>query len=279
MKIIQITDTHLGAPDERVGGLFPIDRLSACMADIEVNHADAAFCVISGDITDAGEVAAYQALSAILSTSTVPVILMMGNHDHRENMCDLFPHIPRDIDGFVQWRWETDQGVFLFLDTVDHGRHEGLYCERRRAWLSDNLDESRDRQVYLFMHHPPFDVGLPGLDAIGIREREALAELLSHHKNIRHLFFGHVHRPIAGSWQGIPFTSLKGTNHAVALDFTALEYIPRCHEPPTYAIILIEDDKVLVHFHDFLDQTKIVLDEDGRWVFALTGKDVQGDAA
>ncbi len=279
MKIIQITDTHLGTPDERVSGLSPIDRLKACVADIESSHTDAAFCVLSGDLADAGKIEAYQALAGILAPLTPPVILMVGNHDHREQMCAAFPLITRDENGFVQKHLRRDEGDFIFLDTVDQGSHKGLYCERRRRWLSDRLDEAHSRPVYLFMHHPPFDVGLPSLDALGLQEKEPFAEILSGHDNIRHLFFGHVHRPIAGSWLGIPFTTLRGTNHAVAFDFTAPGYVPKSYEPPAYAVILIDDVKVVVHLHDYLNETKIVLNDDGRWVFALTGKEIEWSAA
>ncbi len=274
MKIIQITDNHLGTPDERIGGLSPVDRLKACIDDIESNHSDAAFCVFTGDITDAGKPGAYQAFSEILETLTPPKILIIGNHDHREHMCLAFPEIPRDENGFVQRCLRRDEGDFLFLDTLDQGHHTGLYCEPRRRWLSNRLEEAGERPVYLFMHHPPFDVGLPSLDAVGLQDKEAFAGILSGHKNIRHLFFGHVHRPIAGSWNGIPFTTLNGTNHAVAFDFSAPGYVPYSHEPPTYAVIFIDDSRVLVHIHDYLNQTKIVLNNDGDRVFALTGKKI-----
>ncbi len=209
MKIIQITDSHLGSPDERIAGLSPVDRLKACVDNIELNHSDAAFCVFTGDLTDAGKPEVYQVFSEILDILTPPKFLMAGNHDHREHMCAAFPVIPRDENGFVQHCLRCDEGDFLFLDTLDQGHHTGLYCEQRRRWLSNRLKEAEDRPVYLFMHHPPFDIGLPSLDVLGLRDKEAFAGILAGHKNIRHLFFGHVHRPIAGSWNGIPFTTLS----------------------------------------------------------------------
>ncbi len=274
MKIIQITDTHIGAPDERICGLSPIERLTACVADIETNHSDAAFCVFTGDLSDAGKPAAYNVLSEILSPLSPPVILLPGNHDHREHLCEAFPELQRDHNGFVQNHLRRDEGDFIFLDTLDQGRDSGLYCSARRDWLRRSLDQTQGRPVYLFMHHPPFDVALPSLDALGLDEKEAFAELLSGFDNIRHLFFGHVHRPIAGSWQNISFTTLRGTNHSVPLDFTTTGYVPRSYEPPSYAVVLIDDDKVLVHLHDFLDDTKIIRNSDDLWVCAKDGKDV-----
>jgi hypothetical protein len=70
---------------------------------------------------------------------------------------------------------------------------------------------------------------------------------------VQHLFFGHVHRPISGSWQGIPFSSLRATNHQVALDLHGSRAVPGSFEPPAYAVVLVDRHLTLVHNHDFLD--------------------------
>lgn len=44
---------------------------------------------------------------------------------------------------------------------------------------------------------------------------ETAIEGLQH--KIAHFFFGHIHRPILGSFKGIPYSTLRGTNHQVAL--------------------------------------------------------------
>ena len=124
------------------------------------------------------------------------------------------------------------------LDTVEEGKSWGSYCQKRLLWLKDALENARGRNVYLFMHHPPFDVGIPCVDRIGLGiDGHKISEVLSKHDNIRHLFFGHIHRPISGSWNGIPYSTLRGTNHQVPLDFEALEIVPKSHEPPAYAIV------------------------------------------
>ena len=127
----------------------------------------------------------------------------------------------------------------MMLDTVEEGKGWGSYCKKRLAWLRDALAKSQDRKVYLFMHHPPFDVGMPCVDRLGLgSDGQHMGEVLADYNNIRHLFFGHVHRPIAGSWRGIPYTTLRGTNHQVPLDFNAVEVVPKSHEPPAYALVL-----------------------------------------
>ena len=151
-----------------------------------------------------------------------------------------------------------DAGRFLLLDTVEEGKAWGSYCDRRVEWLQRSLDEASDMPVYLFMHHPPFHVGLFSVDRIGMgADGERVGEVVSKHDNIRHLFFGHVHRPISGSWHGIPYSTLRGINHQVPLDFAPLEVVPKSHEQPAYAVIFLEADQTTVHMHDYLDTYRV----------------------
>jgi hypothetical protein len=95
------------------------------------------------------------------------------------------------------------------------------------------------------------------MDAIGLRDAEAFARVLApHRQRVRHLFFGHVHRPISGSWLGVPFSTVRATNHQVALDLHRSDAIPGSFEPPAYAVVLADDQQTLVHNHDFLDDSR-----------------------
>lgn len=129
----------------------------------------------------------------------------------------------------------------------------GVFCERRAAWLAGEL-ASHAEPVYLFMHHPPCAVGIAAMDSISLRDASWLRGALERHPGrIRHLFFGHLHRPLAGSWLGIPVSTLRGTNHQVALDLHAGPKIPGSHEPPQYAVVLAGNEQTIVHLHDYQD--------------------------
>ena len=77
------------------------------------------------------------------------------------------------------------------------------------------------------------------------------------HADIRHIFFGHVHRPVSGSWRGIAFSALPSTAHQVALDFETVSPVPKTREPPAYGTILIEPAQTLVHICAYLDSSRI----------------------
>ncbi len=250
MKFVQVTDLHIVPAGATLLDLDPRERLCACIADINEHCQDARFCVFTGDLGDRGRSENYSVLRECLEKLELPYHLMLGNHDRRAPFYEIFPDAPRDENGFAQFHVHTEAGWFLFLDTLDEGRSPGLYCDKRRAWLAQRLRDAGSDPVYLFMHHPPFDLNFPCIDNIGLAEQQAFAEILRPYANIRHLFFGHAHRPISGNWLGISFSSLRGTNHQVDLNFNS-EEIHYNSDPPEYSIVFIEDDRVVVHTHAY----------------------------
>jgi len=82
---------------------------------------------------------------------------------------------------------------------------------------------------------------------------DKLLDLLCAAPNVRHLFFGHVHRPISGSFRGMNFTALQSTAIQAPLPYPAWgwdSFIP-AEEAPAIGIIQTSDDSVIVHFHTF----------------------------
>jgi 3',5'-cyclic AMP phosphodiesterase CpdA len=103
--------------------------------------------------------------------------------------------------------------------------------------------------IFLFMHHPPFSVGFDRMDSIRLLDDDALATVIEFARGrVRHLFFGHLHRNIAGSWKGLPFSGVRGTSHQIALDFATRGIAPVSFEAPGYGVALIENESVVVHF-------------------------------
>jgi 3',5'-cyclic AMP phosphodiesterase CpdA len=253
MKFIHLTDLHLVAPGRRLYGLDPHARLRAAITDINANQADAAFVLITGDLAHHGDGAAYDALKAALGGLALPCHLLIGNHDDRAAFLQAFPATPVDEHGFVQGIVATPAGALVTLDTHEPGTHEGRLCERRLDWLDRTLAGLRGQAVLLAMHHPPLPLALPAMDAFALRERRELAEIVAGHGNVRHVFFGHVHRPLHGTWEGVPFTTQRGLSHQVAMHSGPQRGIPGSHEPPAYAIVLVDTGSLVIHVHDFLD--------------------------
>lgn len=255
MKFIHLTDTHLVAGGGDLYGSNPKERLQQAVAHLMTHQPDAEALVITGDLTHLGQADAYAQLREVLSSVTKPIYLIPGNHDHRETLKEYFPSIECDENGFVQYTKEFDNYLAIFLDTNEPGVPWGVFCDMRGAWLRKQLEAST-KPVMLFMHHPFFPIGIHSMDDISLRDTAAFRTAIAGFESrIRQVFFGHIHRPITGSYQGMPFFTLKGTNHQVALELHAAvdEGIPGRLEAPQYAVVQLSADQVLIHIEDFLE--------------------------
>lgn len=257
MKIIQITDLHLVAPGTLLHGLDPLERLEKCLADVEARHGDAELCVFSGDLVDRGEAAAYDAIRERLARFALPYRLMIGNHDSRPAFRTAFPDHAVDDNGFVQSAMQCGTFTVLCLDTHVPGERHGELCGQRLAWFEERVSACAPDTALVFMHHPPFHIGIPRLDVISVTDPHGFADVAGRYRDrIRHIFFGHVHRPVFGSWHGIPHSALPAINHQVPYDpvTPAMAY---SDEPPAYAVILAEDDRLIVHQEFFLHRAAL----------------------
>ncbi|MCD0500793.1 MULTISPECIES: phosphodiesterase [Achromobacter] len=254
MKFIHLTDTHLVADASDLYGTNPKQRLQQAVAHILAHQPDAQAVTITGDLTHYGHPGAYEHLRECLAPLTMPVFPILGNHDHREIFREYFPHVGRDPEGFVQYGVDFGDHLALFLDTNEPGVHWGVFCERRAAWLREQLEASA-KPVLLFMHHPFFPIGIRSMDLISLRDTGPfMAAIAGFEARIRQVFFGHIHRPICGVYHGIGYSTLRGTNHQVALDLHGDEsQIIGVHEQPQYGVVLLASDQVLIHTEDYLD--------------------------
>lgn len=255
MKLIHLSDLHLTLPGTLLYGSAPAARLSRALQLIQRDHADAAFCLLTGDLADAGQPEAYAELARQLADLPMPCHLIPGNHDDRAALSQAFPALLPDGNGFLQQVLETPVGCFLLLDTLDAGRAGGCYDAARADWLRAQLAAEPALPLLLAMHHPPFPVGIPSMDRYALGDTSHFeAAIAGHEARIRHLFIGHLHRPIAGNWRGIPISGISSLNHQVAFDLVSSPVsgdVPGCSGHPGFGVILIGEDRVIGH-HQFL---------------------------
>ncbi len=255
LKFIHLTDTHLVARGENLYELNPALRIRAAIDSINSEHPDAAFVMITGDLAHWGEPMAYLALKEELQRLVVPVHLLIGNHDDRVAFRQSFPETATLGDAYIQYAFAAGGYRHIALDSNEPGVPWGVFCSERAHWLDEQL-AGYPAPAFLYIHHPPFPVGIASMDRIGLRKADELRQVVMRHRSkIRHIFFGHLHRPLSGSWLGIPVSTLRGTNHQVALQLGDSERIPGSHEPPQYGVVLASDEAVVVHFHDFGDRS------------------------
>ncbi|MGF1476470.1 MAG: metallophosphoesterase [Geminicoccaceae bacterium] len=254
MKFVHVSDVHLSVPGDRVEGYDPHKRLNQCLAHIAQHHGDAARVVITGDLTHWGEAEAYQALRTVIAETDLTIRLLIGNHDNRAVFRETFFDHPTDDHGFINHAEALEVGRFIYCDTNEPGTHAGHFGPERRAWLETQLTAADDG-AYLFFHHNPAEIRQPAMDQIGLvtDDRDALRALLRRYRDrIRYLFFGHTHLTVSGQFAGIPFACVRATVHQSLPDFSDRRELTGGELDPYYAVVLVEEDDVLVHQIPFL---------------------------
>lgn len=207
-KVIWMSDPHFTKEGD-VQKHDPRVRLTAAIEYTNRLYSDANLCIISGDLVNRGTVADYAALKDNLDTLKIPFLPMAGNHDERVNLRATLPLPDTCMENFIQYSVTIAEGILLCIDTQKTGSDAGEFCKERRDWLHRALQNAGNTPVYIFMHHPPMNLGLPMQDTDKMENGEAFLDLLSEFDCVKYLFIGHVHRPVTGTVRGIPFASMR----------------------------------------------------------------------
>lgn len=223
MLIAHLTDLHIrphGLPAYRVVETNMLaERAFAALLRLDPRPD---VVVISGDLADNGLPAEYQVLKRLLAQLPMPVWLIPGNHDRRENLKNLLADYPglAQHDTFAQWTTDLGPLRLIGLDTVKPGSGAGALCGERLAWFSAQLAADRTKPTVVVMHHPPFACGVRLMDHIMLIEgAEEFAAIVRANSQIVRILCGHHHRPIQTLFAGTLAQIGPSVAHQVVLDF------------------------------------------------------------
>lgn len=199
MLIAQISDTHisLSHPDESKR-LERLSALKSFVAHIGGMDEKPDLILHTGDVSQDGKPEEYETVKSMLSVLDIPVFFALGNRDLGANLVEGL----RDLggvkltDGFLIYSIEGFPIRLIAMDTQKRQSRIGTTCSVRLGILETLLQEQPDTPTALFMHHPPFEV--PTSKYPFQFDDPVLADeflrLISHHRQIVHLFCGHMHR-------------------------------------------------------------------------------------
>lgn len=255
-KIIVFTDIHYSV--EHLDTEFnPIERLETGLNHAFKYNPDVDHIIITGDLTHHGDIPSYELLKDSLSKFEHDFKLLVGNHDNRENFLSVFPETTVDADGHVQRVIDTNTHRLILIDTLDGPpydyplSHRGMLCEKRLAWLDNQLSAAGSKQCIIFMHHHPHDVGFRAMDTIKLVNGDAFYAVIEKHNNVQHISCGHVHRTISGNHRGISFSLFKSTVRQMPMIFDSMDFYAETDEPAAYGIINTGEFGITVHTEDF----------------------------
>jgi len=250
MKLVWLTDLHFDTSP--AWGVDLSARLDAAIDHVIETQSDATYCVVTGDLTNDGDLALNKALRERLDRLPMPWLPLVGNHDDRAHVSEVLSP-PGMVGDYVQYAVETEAGVFLCLDTKQEHTSIGEIAPPCLNWLEAQLNKYTDRPIYIFMHHPPALLHSQ-FDDIGLSNRDEFLSLVRG-SNVRHIFAGHVHRRASGVVAGIPFTTMQAVSFQAPGPGAVWEwdkFLPVA-EPPAYGVIYIDGEDVTVQSELYCD--------------------------
>lgn len=204
-RILQITDVHLVAPPQLVSNKLStydifkdaIDRIRVDLKKFEKIDA----ILVTGDITDTGDIESYYAFREQIERLTIPYFLIPGNHDLKESMLTCFSD-KLTLDAKTQkinWVHDFDDIRLIGLDTSVPNVPGGILDDLTLAFLSESLLKAQGKPVLIALHHPPFQSGNHFMDNIGLDGIVKLEAILSASNNDIRLVSGHLHSNIVAT--------------------------------------------------------------------------------
>jgi len=167
-RFIHLTDTHVSVPPpdfavhpdhQLVGG----SELSQLLTKVANFHPDAQRILITGDLTNAGVPEEFEQFHAALLTSSMPVDILPGNHDHMggiharmvsRNGYQVNQGTTEGYESYLGPRWWSADIAGLHVVAFDwHSWELGLDHRRQTAWLQADLSHSPSDVPWVLLAH------------------------------------------------------------------------------------------------------------------------------
>jgi 3',5'-cyclic AMP phosphodiesterase CpdA len=233
--LAQLTDPHIRTDD--AAGVAALRRAVRAVLDLPV-APDAV--VVTGDLADTADPREYRAVRAELAAfGELPVHVLPGNHDAPEAFAAAF--------GAPDWDVRAGGLRLVGCDSTLPGRMDGDLDVGR---LAATLAAGGDGPTIVAMHHPPFEIGIPALDAIGLpaSARAGLADLLAGVRAVRRVVCGHVHRTAVDTLGGCGVVACASAYQQARLEIGGTELVLVPDEPASFALhVLLDSGEVVSH--------------------------------
>lgn len=224
ITFVHLTDLHIGDPAVNDPGLHSdtsetLRRVKAMVMELVPRPS---FVVVSGDLTNRGDVESFRHLRNVMADVDVPVIYALGNHDTRSGF--YVGMLDRDADlDMPYFHEQAIDGVHVItIDSSEPGRIGGTIDPEQFDSLAQALEHYPDLPKLIVMHHAPALDDEPDMEweSLTYRDSVRLAEMLKD-KNVVGILSGHIHHDRVSHWHGIPVVTGIGQHCAVDILHTA----------------------------------------------------------
>ncbi|MEQ8704251.1 MAG: metallophosphoesterase [Phaeodactylibacter sp.] len=187
MRIVQLTDLHVGLEDEDTYGVNVRQNFLRILDKAKAQDPD--LLVVSGDLCYRdGDARIYQWIKSHLDQSGLPYEVMSGNHDDPALLAQTFGREDLLKGRELYFSRSYAGRTILFLDTTTYE-----ISATQLQWLEASL-KAIDGPALVFMHHPPLPSGVPFMDTKhSLRNMSAVQKVFFQHPHPVQVFTGHYH--------------------------------------------------------------------------------------
>ena len=208
IRVLQLTDFHLRA--QSGGTLLGVDTehsfAGILSAALNGRHQPA-IALLTGDLVQDAEPAAYRRLKSLLSPLPCPAYCLPGNHDDPALIADIL------AGGRIhcQPRILLNNWQIVCLDSTIPHSPRGRLADAQLDLLDKLLGERPEHFALIALHHHPLPCGSAWMDTMVLENSNAFFGVLSRHPQVRGVVFGHVHQAMDTVYQGLRILGAPST--------------------------------------------------------------------
>ena len=214
---LHLTDFHVSDPAIADAHLLTDTeaRLGEMLAMIAAMEKKPAFAVVSGDLTNHGDVASYRHLRERLAGLGLSLLYALGNHDTRPGFYQGMLDRTRDLDEPYCHEAVIGGVHVVVLDSSVPGRIGGALAEATFAFLDRALASHPDVAKIVVVHHAPAldETSQLPWETLGQEDSARLAAAIRG-RNVAGILCGHVHVDRVSVWNGVPVVVGTGLHNA-----------------------------------------------------------------
>lgn len=230
MLIAQVSDIHASTGNDH---LLRFERVLTWL-----EHMSPDVLVLTGDLIDGQWQEGYRQIASRLNHQSYPSLMLPGNSDDRHAMLaewDKNRWVHDASNNALHFLYDLDGLRLIGLDTKVDAEEYGSVTNHL-TWLDRQLKEEHHSPSLVFLHHHVFATGIPTLDETMCRGLGQLEELIRHTRaKVLAISSGHVHRPVASVFAGIPAYICGSVCPANPLWF-GTEHVPPAENAPALMI-------------------------------------------
>lgn len=256
---IHMSDTHIGSTVdfERHGfNSWTAARRAVNMIKSFTQRPD--FVIHTGDVVADPVDEAYRLAADLMAELDVPVYYAVGNHDSSVGVRDLLNHGPYEALGDDPTRhiygFSVKGSEFMVLDgrAPDELDPHGCLGGEQLAIVRQKTAEVAAGPLTIFVHFPALPFNSPWFDQnMLLLDGEELHDILCQSpREIRGVFYGHVHMPLQTRRNGILYSAAPSTfaNFAAWPNKTEPEFLD---EPPGFSFVQLLPNQLMIRHHGF----------------------------